>query len=919
MHESILNSGDSVSGREKNAVGVASALIRELFVAILSATALFADQTYTSTIEGITWTYCINENGTAEIYNASNNAAVSPAPKGDLAIPDMLGERPVTRIRAHAFYNCSDLTCVTLPIHLMDIDSSAFEGCDSLVAFRIDEWNGGMYKSHEGLLLSYDGKRLVLAANGIETAAIPDSVTSIDEHAFDYCWYLTSATIPQCICSSQLSEIFRYTHKCLTNIVVSASVTSIGHSAFYGCNSLECVTIPDGVTSIGDYAFGNCYRLEHVVIPDSVTSIGYKAFDGCYNLMDVSIPQSVCLLWLSNVFPSSYSMITNVVISDSVKHIGDSVFYGCMNLTHVKLPDGIACIGDEAFADCRNLNDITIPNSVKSIGNGAFYGCSSLDGITIPDNVSTIGRSAFQDCRSLADVTIGNNVTNVGEYAFQDCVALTNVVIGSNVTRIDYGTFLNCTNMNAITIPDNVTSLMASAFQHCSGLTGIAIPDSVTNIDYHVFNYCSGLREVTIPQCVCSNKLSAVFPSAYGAITNVTISAGVTAIADETFRDCDGLVQMTIPGNVKVVGENAFRNCDSLQSVTIMDGVERIGMCAFMDCKNLSSVSIPDSVIKIEGHVFNSCNSSLLERATIGGVTVMLVDGWVVEQLNVTSFGKDVAIAGIRGIGDRMFSPVDWTGVTISGCKAIGDYAFHQNIGLKRVTFDGNMRSIGECAFASPRNLKSVVFQGDAPSVGPWSFRSTPEDCVVYIPQGNSTYDVSNGRWQGMRVRYYSTNGNFDVDEKGTVALLDDGYVVTASDGEKLTNLDFAFPIGLEDAYNVVIASDGKSATVRLNSPVLGLPDGESEASQDTSDPAGVLANVPESKISAKPTAKDDESVGALPVKTYSGLFYQASWGDDLGNMKSGDKIQATGDSLYLGVIKQTGDKGFYKLSVSEH
>ncbi len=31
-----------------------------------------------------------------------------------------------------------------------------------------------------------------------------------------------------------------------------------------------------------------------------------------------------------------------------------------------------------------------------------------------------------------------------------------------------------------------------------------------------------------------------------------------------------------------------------------------------------------------------------------------------------------------------------------------------------------------------------------------------------------------------------------------------------------------------------------------------------------------------------------------------------------------GAKVQATGESLYLGVVKQTGDKGFYKLSVSE-
>ena len=47
-------------------------------------------------------------------------------------------------------------------------------------------------------------------------------------------------------------------------------------------------------------------------------------------------------------------------------------------------------------------------------------------------------------------------------------------------------------------------------------------------------------------------------------------------------------------------------------------------------------------------------------------------------------------------------------------------------------------------------------------------------------------------------------------------------------------------------------------------------------------------------------------------------LWYQVAWGDDLGNMTEGDKVQATGNSLYLGVIKQKGDMGFYKPSVSE-
>jgi len=53
-------------------------------------------------------------------------------------------------------------------------------------------------------------------------------------------------------------------------------------------------------------------------------------------------------------------------------------------------------------------------------------------------------------------------------------------------------------------------------------------------------------------------------------------------------------------------------------------------------------------------------------------------------------------------------------------------------------------------------------------------------------------------------------------------------------------------------------------------------------------------------------------------AKAVKGLWYQASWWSDLNNMTQGAKVQATGDELYLGVIKQTGNSGFYKVSVSE-
>ena len=83
---------------------------------------------------------------------------------------------------------------------------------------------------------------------GLTTATIPAtvtyngttySVTSIGDGAFQYCYALTSITLPN-------------------------SVTSIGWSAFEGCSSLTSITIPNSVTSIGDYAFYKCSSLTSV-------------------------------------------------------------------------------------------------------------------------------------------------------------------------------------------------------------------------------------------------------------------------------------------------------------------------------------------------------------------------------------------------------------------------------------------------------------------------------------------------------------------------------------------------------------------------------------------------------------------------------------------------------------------------------
>lgn len=68
-------------------------------------------------------------------------------------------------------------------------------------------------------------------------------------------------------------------------------VTSIGERAFFRCESLTSITIPDSVTSIGMEAFWGCSSLTSITIPASVISIGDSAFGWCEKLEVIFAPK----------------------------------------------------------------------------------------------------------------------------------------------------------------------------------------------------------------------------------------------------------------------------------------------------------------------------------------------------------------------------------------------------------------------------------------------------------------------------------------------------------------------------------------------------------------------------------------------------------------------------------------------------
>ena len=178
-----------------------------------------------------------------------------------------------------AFSGCTSLISVTIPSSVTSIDSEAFEYCTGLTSIKVETGNT-KYDSRDNCnaIIETATNTLII---GCMTTVIPNSVTSIGNHAFAYCSGLTSITIPNSVTSIVGSAFFYCSG--LTAVTIPNSVTSIGYGAFSGCSGLTSVTIGSGVKKINDYAFANCQELTDVYCyAENVPSTSSDAFEGSY-------------------------------------------------------------------------------------------------------------------------------------------------------------------------------------------------------------------------------------------------------------------------------------------------------------------------------------------------------------------------------------------------------------------------------------------------------------------------------------------------------------------------------------------------------------------------------------------------------------------------------------------------------------
>ena len=202
----------------------------------------------------------------------------------------------------------------------------------------------------------------------------------------------------------------------LSQVTLSDNLEAIPARAFYGCSSLQEISLPVGVKWIGKEAFGSNSSLTAVGISPGVERVEASAFKSCSNLarVDISDLASWCNITFADPQANPLYMARRLYLDGEELH-------------DMAIPAGVKSINDYAFSRYEGLTSLTMSNDVESIGEEAFLGCKQMTSATIGNGVRTIGEKAFNGCSKLTDVTFGNRVDSVGMYSFGSCNALTKI------------------------------------------------------------------------------------------------------------------------------------------------------------------------------------------------------------------------------------------------------------------------------------------------------------------------------------------------------------------------------------------------------------------------------------------------------------------------------------------------------------
>lgn len=256
-------------------------------------------------------------------------------------------------------------------------------------------------------------------------------------------------------------------------------------------------------------------------------------------------------------------------------------------------------------------------------------------------------------------------------------------------------------------------------------------------------------------------------------LETVTIKNSVTAIGDETFRNCSKIKTLVIPETVVSIGEDAFKDCSSLTDITVAKSVKTIARGAFDGCVSLmlnqydnglylkrgnnpysilvraASKGITSCVVHKDTEIicygaFSGCRYLEALEVEAGNALYHSADNCIIQTPNkILSVGCKTSIipsdGSVTSIGPNAFSNCQsLTNLVIPNTvKSIGWGAFQDCVALESISIPASVTTIENWSFYNCRNLKAIYYGGTEAQwkaitkVGSW--KHSAGDFAIYI------------------------------------------------------------------------------------------------------------------------------------------------------------------------------------------
>ena len=169
----------------------------------------------------------------------------------------------------------------------------------------------------------------------------------------------------------------------------------------------------EGITEIRSYAFYNCQSLQRVELPETVETIGSYAFANCRNLQEV-------------------------VTTSNLKTVNTHAFYDCVNLKTFDFT-GLESVGSFAFSS-TGLEEIRLPASVTN-WNGCVFQNSSIRVMYVEEGATEIPFGLLHGCGGLTEIYLPSTLLSIDTFGISNYSSGVNVFFAGTQDQFNQITY----------------------------------------------------------------------------------------------------------------------------------------------------------------------------------------------------------------------------------------------------------------------------------------------------------------------------------------------------------------------------------------------------------------------------------------------------------------------------------------------